>query len=59
MATKCFCDRCGKLVDGSFGVEVVKIKKRPEAYSPNWNEYGTYDLCVSCLNQVERFIREK
>lgn len=59
MATKCFCDRCGESIEGSFGKKSIKIKKHRELYGQEWDEYRTYDLCANCLNQVERFIREE
>lgn len=58
MATKYFCDRCGKPINGDFGVKAVKIKFRREVGGQEWDEYRFYDLCADCIIQVKKFIRE-
>lgn len=47
------CDRCGVL----FTYNLDSPKYRVEKYQGDW-EYEEIDLCVDCIMDLERFMRE-
>lgn len=55
---RCFCDRCGKEIkEKSAGYVATNRRDRKNGDLQLKNKFEEKDFCVSCMNEIEKFIK--
>ena len=55
---RCFCDRCGKEIkEKSAGYVATNRRDRKNGDLQLKNKFEEKDFCVTCMNEIEKFIK--